>query len=113
MSRVLNSVIIALALISTSSVPLSAQVAAETTSVRVVYGDLNLSTKSGAQTLFKRMRVATSKVCGSRPAPKQIAAQQRHRICTLDAMLRAVAEINSPLVTAMFTGMAGEKTAAR
>jgi len=42
-----------------------------------------------------------------------LAAQQRYKVCKQDAMSRAVAAVNSPRLTAIFTGRAGDQSAQR
>jgi UrcA family protein len=113
MSRIFKFVIVAMATAVSAAPIVCAQAGLERTSTRVAYGDLDLSTRAGATTLLKRMKAATRQVCGAKPAPKEIAAMLRHQACAQEAMSRAVAAIDSPLVTALFTGESGEETAAR
>jgi UrcA family protein len=113
MSRMYRFVIVAMATAVSAAPIVCAQAGVKQTSVRVAYGDLDLSTRAGAATLLKRMKAATRRVCGAEPSPREIAAMSRHQVCAQDAMSRAVAAIDSPLVTALFTGESGEETAAR
>lgn len=91
----------------------SADPGGRTTSINVSHADLDLTAKAGARTLLTRMRAATAKVCGPRPAPHHIHDMTRYQACTEEAMAAAVAAIDIPTVTALFKGQAGTALAAR
>jgi UrcA family protein len=80
----------------------AAQSADQPVSIEVSHADLDLSAKAGAETLLRRMKAASMKVCGQRPSPKLIEATARHGACTSSAMTSAVAAIDLPMVTALF-----------
>ena len=64
-------------------------------SVRVRYDDLNLSTSSGVNTLYRRIASAAREVCPdlySRDPRVVLAAQH----CQAAAIARAVSEVNNP-----------------
>lgn len=71
---------------------------AETLSVQVAYGDLNLSTQAGAQTLLKRISRAARKVCKDTSVlgPLNTGSQ---RDCRREAIGAAVAEVNAGTLT--------------
>ena len=77
--------------------PLSAQAQSRTeqTSIKVFYGDLDLSKPAGMQTLQRRLRVASVQVCGdSRSALRINIDNQAH--CARDAVANALAAIGQP-----------------
>ncbi len=71
-------------------------------SVTVRYADLDLSTNAGATTLFHRIRGAAKGVCGT--PGTSIVEQMDWRGCVDSAVSNAVAAVNSPMLTAVFTG---------
>jgi UrcA family protein len=113
MFRTLQSVVVAI-VASTVFIPSGhAETGMKQTSVHVSYADLNLSTSAGARTLATRLKSATRRVCGSRPAPLMLAAISRYETCLDNAMSAAVAQIDSPVVTAHLTGQTSVTTASR
>ena len=66
----------------------------------VSYGDLDLSTTTDVQTLYKRISVAARQVCGFEDSrePARIA---RANSCRRAAVERAVSEIHSPQLAAL------------
>ena len=70
--------------------------------VKVKYGDLNVSSTSGATSLYNRIRVAADSVCHPfRPRnPGDLAARQVFTACVQKAMSNAINEVNDP---ALFT----------
>ena len=71
--------------------------------VKVSYGDLNIQSPIGADSLVKRIAQAAKRACGSRPAlvgPGSRIAQQRYKSCLDSAQQAAVSEVNQPAVTA-------------
>jgi UrcA family protein len=78
----------------------------------VHFKDLNLSSTEGAAMLYGRIKGAASEVCGKQD---RFNLSQSHtiKICINDAVSRAVAEINSPVLTSLYlekTGKAGNQT---
>ena len=68
---------------------------------KVQYGDLDLSHNAGVATLFSRINIAAREVCD--PMDVVIANLLRQRYdCRQDAIARAVAEVNTPLLTSYF-----------
>lgn len=90
----------AVALAGFSAAPALAQ--SEPISARVRYADLDLGSRAGAKTMLRRIENAAERVCGNRPALRDIRAFSRFRACVEDAESTAVAQLNSPLVTALF-----------
>jgi UrcA family protein len=75
-------------------------------STTVSYRDLNLSTIAGATVLYQRLRHAAEWVCDERGT-----GLERYRIwhsCYRAAIADAVAKVNSPLVTQLYSGKSKE-----
>jgi UrcA family protein len=70
--------------------------------VKVKYADLNVSTISGATSLYNRIRGAADSVCNPfRPLnPGDLAARKAFTACMHKAMSNAINEVNEP---ALFT----------
>ena len=70
--------------------------------VKVKYGDLNVSSTSGATTLYNRIRVAADTVCHPlQPfTPANLGARSVFAACVQRAMNNAINEVNEP---ALFT----------
>lgn len=72
--------------------------------VNVPYGDLNLSSPAGAQSMLNRIKAAASHVCGGSPDNRDISGKRFYRSCVKLATDTAVAQVSAPLVTALHTG---------
>jgi UrcA family protein len=78
----------------------------ESQTVRFSVADLNLDSDAGAQAFLKRAAAAADTACGGRPTsrPLYFDAYRQYRKCHKAAMKDAVAQTNSDLVLAHFTG---------
>jgi len=65
------------------------------TSVKVFYGDLDLSKPAGMQTLQNRLRAASSQVCGDSRGALRVGTRDPAR-CAQDAVANALAAIAKP-----------------
>jgi UrcA family protein len=65
----------------------------------VSYADLNLENAADAAILHKRITTAARRVCGVYTSPIPLEIGSPLRACAKDAIARAVAEVNSPLLT--------------
>ena len=74
--------------------------------VTVSYKDLDLTTPSGAQALYGRIRAAARTVCGYRGT--MLTDLAFWNSCYHGAVTEAVAKVNSPLLTAVHTGRPAE-----
>jgi UrcA family protein len=72
---------------------------ADVLQAKVQYGDLNVSSASGATTLYHRIRLAAQNVCHPLDN-RDFASQKLLAACVQQAMSRAVNEVNQP---ALFT----------
>ena len=78
---------------------------------KVAYPDLDISRPQGAKALLHRIRNAASIVCaGGLSQPLQNTSRS-YRKCVADAANRAVADVNSPMVTALHSGSVGTEIA--
>ncbi|MFZ1992238.1 MAG: UrcA family protein [Alphaproteobacteria bacterium] len=75
---------------------------AVTTSVKVDFSDLNVTSLAGAKVLLGRINAASSKVCGPAPAPMELSSRADWSTCMADAASRAVDTLGNPLVTDLF-----------
>jgi UrcA family protein len=62
-------------------------------------GDLDLSNRADAETMLRRIDRTAQQVCGGRPDTREIKEMQGYRKCLREAKDRAVADLNSPVVT--------------
>jgi UrcA family protein len=66
---------------------------------RVPYGDLDLSSESGAQAMLQRIRVATNRVCAQPLTPVLPRAPADAWRCQMTVLWKSVARLNAPWVT--------------
>jgi UrcA family protein len=76
---------------------------------KVKYGDLNVSSPSGAATLYSRIRVAADSVCHPfRPLnPGDLAAGQVFTACVKKAMSNAINAVNQPALFTIYNAKTG------
>lgn len=79
-------------------------------SVAVGVGDLNLAAQPGAATALRRIHNAAQSICGPAPDIRDLERGADYRACIAASMGPAVASLNNPLVTALYSGQ-GERTA--
>jgi len=100
MKRVLTSLFFATAVSFVASpAPAHAEPARQPVSVEVDYSDLNTSTPAGATVLLSRMKRAAHKACGGSPGFAHLAHQMHRRACERDALARAAASVDEPMVS--------------
>jgi UrcA family protein len=68
----------------------------------VRFGDLNLDTLSGAETLFRRIQIAAGDVCKEYEPKGTRLPSAAHRSCMKNAVSGAVRNVGSPLLTAYY-----------
>ena len=76
----------------------------------VSFRDLNINTIEGATTLFQRIKGAARSVCGSFDG-RRLDEWQAYNGCYKHAVAQAVANVNSPLLTAVYNGGKPSQTA--
>ena len=77
----------------------AAQTTVKTTAVS--FADLDLSKAAGAQTLYKRIKVAAARVCGPADRYTYGASNNAFRKCFEAAVAHAVAQVDRPSLTAL------------
>lgn len=65
----------------------------------VKYDDIRLISNVGAAVLYGRLRSAAERACGGPIDRQQMAIEARYRACVDDAVAKAVADVNQPLLT--------------
>ena len=71
--------------------------------IKVAYGDLNLESVPGTQALYARIVSAAREVCGSREVDiRDLGALARAQTCESRAIARAVQDVHSPALAALF-----------
>ena len=70
-------------------------------SLTVRYSDLNIATEQGSQALFSRIVVAAGVVCGPDDI-RDLHAIADAKICRAQANARAVRDVNSPMLAAVY-----------
>jgi UrcA family protein len=103
MSRKLISLFAAVVIVGAAIVPASADTPAQ--SVRVSYADLDLTRVEGVTTLTVRLEKAIDKVCGRIDASRPLNTYRTVKTCRIDAMNKAIASIDAPLLTKQFAGL--------
>lgn len=102
MKRVLTSLFFATAFsLAAAPAPAHAEPARQPVSVEVDYSDLSASTPAGAKVLLSRIKRAAHKACGGSPGFAHLALQMHRRACERDALARAAASVDEPMVSAL------------
>ena len=70
-------------------------------SLAVKYGDLNLSTEEGSHALYSRIASAARQLC-DQSASRDLATFAANRQCESQAIARAVSDVHSPRLAAVY-----------
>jgi UrcA family protein len=76
----------------------------------VSFRDLNLSSTEGIAVLYKRIKRAAQEVCGDWDSTRL--SQIQSQSCVNDAVSRAIAQVNNPMLTSLYrtkTGKTGKQ----
>ena len=79
----------------------------ELESVAVSYAELDLSKPAGAEALYNRLQRAAAEVCGFHDPTSSLypaSTRKDKQACYVDALSRAVAQIDAPLVKEQHEG---------
>jgi UrcA family protein len=76
----------------------------------VSFRDLNLNSPEGAAVLYRRINSAANEVCGD--PDRWDLSQLKLQICVKDAVSRAIAQVNNPMLTSLYQAKTG-KTGAK
>ncbi len=74
----------------------------EVSSVKVNFGDLDVSTMKGSKTLYLRLQNAANDVCGDTVGILSFPELRQIRRCDQEAIESAVARVDRPLLTALY-----------
>ncbi|HEV2363316.1 MAG TPA: UrcA family protein [Caulobacteraceae bacterium] len=92
---------------SSIAVPAAAQPADQAweqpTRITVSYADLDISRPAGAAVLLRRVRSAAVRACGGMPDARVLDQFAAFEHCRREAVSRAVAQVNSPVLNALMT----------
>jgi len=70
----------------------------------VTYGELNLNSAAGADTLIRRIDNASEAVCGRNDGRRPARQAASDRACEYETADNAIDDVNHPVVTARYTG---------
>src|SRR5262249_8033915 len=101
MTRALSALFLAASAIATPAVAASLE---EPVNITGSYPDLDISHPAGAAVLLHRIEAAATKACGGQPDVRVLAEVSHFDKCRSAALSKAVAEINSPMLTAAANG---------
>jgi UrcA family protein len=107
-SRILAATVFAALTCSIATVSFASE-SPDALQVKVKYADLNVSTTSGATSLYNRIRGAADSVCHLfRPSnPGDLAARKVFTDCVHKAMSNAINEVNEPALFSVANAKAG------
>jgi UrcA family protein len=97
----LNRIVASIALASLSGIAFGAATSADPPQRTVSYADLNLSHPAGAATLYSRIKSAARAVCEPQLGIELI-TNTFYKRCVEDAIGRAVADVNAPVLAALY-----------
>ena len=69
--------------------------------IEVAYGDLDLLNATGAKKMLHRIMTASKRACG--PSGKELEVVRSWKTCVATAAGTAVAQLNAPMVTALYS----------
>lgn len=70
----------------------------------VTYGELDLNSAAGADTLIRRIDQASEQVCGAHDGRTNTRQAMINRVCEVETAENGVADVNHPVVTARYYG---------
>ncbi|HEY2660488.1 MAG TPA: UrcA family protein [Caulobacteraceae bacterium] len=107
MNRMNFAASVAAVLALTGSAAHAAPVDPDAVSVKVSVADLNLATRSGASTMFERLKFASKNICGPAPRTIDIQATTAYRACFDQTLAGAVRGLDAPRVSEVFAEFEG------
>lgn len=105
-SKLVKSIVTTIAVIAFSTPAILSAEELKGRSEKVTYSDLNVDKEAGAHTLYRRLQIASKKVCGVESIKnaggiRETSEQQR---CYRETLDEAVAKINNPTLTEIHEG---------
>lgn len=113
MSRTFKSLLAAILVSGFVASPAFARSTVETVSIAVSYADLDLSQTADAKDMMSRIKTGARKVCNELSSAHAAGETRWLRICRQELADKAVAEIGSPVLTALYYGRRATQFAAR
>jgi len=109
MSRSLPTVIVSVAALlgGAASFPAFAQLIEDPESRVVEYGELDLNSEAGAETLIRRLNNASEAVCARHDGRRPASQAARDRACEYETTEVAVNDVDHPNVSAEYYGGSG------
>jgi len=98
--------------IASAPVASAAAASAETPSITVRYGDLDLSHAAGAAILYSRVHAAANLACAQFEG-RAVASFFRKEACVQQAVARAILAIDKPMVSEVYAARTGAATPIR
>ena len=83
--------------VAMADAPVNTQVTVKSETVR--YDDVRLISAVGAAVLYNRVRAAAERACGGPLETVPLQQRQSYKHCVDDAVAKAVADVNSPMLT--------------
>lgn len=109
MKHLAATIIGALTLYAISPNSLAAAVTDGARQETVKFGDLDVTRLAGAQELYRRIEHAAREVCDPY-VPGRYVVSVRYRDCMDQAIGRAVADVDAPLLTARYEALTGRQS---
>lgn len=105
-SKLIKSVVATVAVIAFSVPAIASAEELKGRSEKVSYSDLNVDKQSGAQVLYRRLQIASKRVCGVESIKNagSVRAMTEQRRCYRNALDQAVATIDNPTLTRIHQG---------
>jgi UrcA family protein len=111
MSATFKSALVALIAAAALTPAAFAQAPDELASIRVAYGDLNMSTQAGGRTLLKRISIAARKAC-EKVTKTSLLNPQAVSSCKHETVASTVRQLNMVTLTAAWEGVPAPTTLA-
>ena len=92
----------AIALSFTAIAPAGADTNTITTMQAISYADLDLNDRADARTMLRRINHAARDMCGDRMGNMSVSERYGVRACMREATREAVAELDHPMLTAVY-----------
>ena len=93
---------IAAAAMIAGAAPAFAASSDDAASVRISAAGLDLQSTAGAKSMVVMLRAASMRLCGAAPVIVDLSGTADWKACVSETLTRAVAQVNSPLVTVAF-----------
>ena len=105
-SKLIKGVVAIVAVVAFSVPAIASAEEPKGRSEKVSYSDLNVDKRAGAQALYKRLQLASKRVCGVQSIKNagSVSEVSNQRRCYRNALNEAVAKIDNPILTDIHKG---------